>query len=194
MNKKIWAGVIATVVVIGLGTWFFSNQSKTSQDNNMMVQEKMMPKEGSMMQDNKMMDDKDSMMKDNTMMDEKKDDKTMSDDKMMDKNSMMQEKASYNDYSEQAVADAQKSGKKVVLFFHATWCPTCKAADAAFKADLSTIPNNVALFKTDYDSNKELKTKYGVTTQHTFVQIDKEGTMVTKWVSGDVDMLIKNIK
>ncbi len=100
----------------------------------------------------------------------------------------------YGDYSTQAVADAQKAGQKVVLFFHASWCPYCKAADAAFKANLDKIPSGVAVLKTDYDTQSQLKQKYGVTYQHTFVQIDVAGNMLTKWVSGDIELLKQNIK
>jgi hypothetical protein len=48
--------------------------------------------------------------------------------------------------------------------------------------------------KTDYDSNNELKKKYGVTYQHTFVQIDSNGNMITKWNGGDIDTLKQNLK
>jgi hypothetical protein len=50
------------------------------------------------------------------------------------------------------------------------------------------------VFKTDYDTSNDLKTKYGVTYQHTFVQIDSSGNAITKWVGGDTAALIKNIK
>jgi thiol-disulfide isomerase/thioredoxin len=100
----------------------------------------------------------------------------------------------YSDYSETKVKDAQASGQKVVLFFHANWCPFCRAADEAFKANLGKLPTGVTLLKVDYDSNTSLKQKYGVTYQHTFVQIDNSGNKITSWVSGDVDLLNKNIK
>jgi hypothetical protein len=38
--------------------------------------------------------------------------------------------------------------------------------------------------KTDYDSNIDLRKKYGVTSQHTFVQIDSSGNLIKKWVWG----------
>lgn len=114
---------------------------------------------------------------------------------MAEKNSaMMTKSGAYKDYSQEVLVAEQKAGQKVVLFFHASWCPYCKAADTAFKANSNKIPAGVTVLKTDYDSNQELKTKFGVTTQHTFVQIDNNGNLITKWVSGDVDTLKANIK
>lgn len=98
----------------------------------------------------------------------------------------------YVDYSKPAFDAA--SGKVRVLFFHATWCPFCKAADSNFKKNLTGIPENVVVFKTDYDTEKALKTRYGITYQHTFVQVDGKGNMITKWSGGDVDNLVKNLK
>ena len=144
--------------------------------------------------------DKDKMMKDDSMSngkmgeDKMAKDSTMANEKMEKESMMKQEHGAYVDYSANAVAEATKNGGKAVLFFHANWCPECRAADAAFKADLSTIPSGVTVIKTDYDSNKDLKAKYGVTIQHTFVQVDSQGQLITKWVSGDVKMLIKQLK
>lgn len=100
----------------------------------------------------------------------------------------------YGDYSPQAVAEAQAAGRKVVLFFHAPWCPFCRTADAAFQAKLSQIPAGVTLLKTDYDSNVELKKRYGVSYQHTFVQIDGQGNELAMWSGGDVDGLIRYMR
>lgn len=116
---------------------------------------------------------------------------------MMDKpitDEAMSKAGSYKEYSPQTLTSEQSAGNKVVLFFYAPWCPYCIAADKAFKQNLDKIPAGVTLLKIDYDSNKDLKNKYGVTTQHTFVQIDDKQEKVTLWVSGDVELLQKNIK
>jgi thioredoxin 1 len=102
--------------------------------------------------------------------------------------------SSYQDYSEGAVKLAQDNDKKSILFFWANWCPFCKKADAAFLADMDRIPEDVVIFKTNYDTEKDLKKKYAISYQHTFVQIDKEGEEVAKWVSGDFDTLFDNLK
>ena len=123
------------------------------------------------------------------------DDKMINDgDKKDDAGAMMDKLGAYKDYSAATVVAEQEAGNKVVLFFHAPWCPFCKAANTEFLARASEIPSGVTLLKTDYDSNTELKQKYGVTYQHTFVQIDNDGNSVSKWNGGDIDNLKKYLK
>lgn len=84
----------------------------------------------------------------------------------------------YQDYSEKALAEA--SGDKV-LFFHASWCPQCIAIEKDIKKQ--GVPDGYSIFKVDYDNSSELKKKYGVTQQTTFVKIDKEENLVDKYVA-----------
>ncbi|MEZ4156816.1 MAG: thioredoxin family protein [Candidatus Paceibacterota bacterium] len=84
----------------------------------------------------------------------------------------------YQEYSEEALASVEGP----VLFFHAVWCPTCKSLDNDIMANLSDIPSDVTILKVDYDSYTDLKKKYGVTTQHTLVQVDNEGNLINKWL------------
>jgi thioredoxin 1 len=81
---------------------------------------------------------------------------------------------------------------KRVYFFHAPWCPTCIPADRAFQANHTNIPEDVILFKTDYDSSDALKKQYAITYQHTFVLVDKNGTEIKKWNGGGLEELITN--
>ncbi len=89
--------------------------------------------------------------------------------------------------------DAAK-GQKRVLFFHATWCPNCKVANQDFTDNAAKIPAGVVVLKTDYDSQTALKQRYGVTYQHTYVQVDAAGNAITKWNGGGVTELIANVK
>jgi thiol-disulfide isomerase/thioredoxin len=100
----------------------------------------------------------------------------------------------YKNYSLAAVAAEQAAGQKVVLFFSAPWCPFCRAADTTFRSRTENIPAGVTVLKTDYDSETALKTKYGVTYQHTFVQIDSNGNLITKWNSGGIELLKQNVR
>lgn len=87
-----------------------------------------------------------------------------------------------------------------VLFFYASWCPTCQPADANFSENQNNLPEDVLLIRVNYDDSdteqaeKDLATKYGITYQHTFVQIDSSGKEVAKWNGGQFDKLISNLK
>ncbi len=181
MNQKyIWIGLGVLAVIIAAVLVVNNNSNSDVASDRVTGDAMMQEKDGAMIEDNSL------MAKDN--------DKMMSEDKMESSEVMMEKSGSYKDYSESTVSSEQQAGNKVVLFFHAPWCPFCRTADSAFKTSMDKIPAGVTVLKTDYDSNTELKTKYGVTTQHTFVQIDNNGELVTKWISGDIDALIKNIK
>jgi|GEM_PF-243068 len=101
-----------------------------------------------------------------------------SDGAAMTSDAAMQTAGSYEDYAPEKLAKANTG--KVVLFFYATWCPTCRAADKALTGAPS-IPAGLTILKADYDTQTALKKKYGVTTQDTFVQVDAQGTMLKKW-------------
>lgn len=87
----------------------------------------------------------------------------------------------YLPYTTTAVAQAKG---QMVLFFHANWCPTCIAVNKDIEANLKNIPTDLTLLKTSYDDEKELKELYGVTAQHTFVQVDNTGKLIKKWRGG----------
>ncbi|MFM8644156.1 MAG: thioredoxin family protein [Actinomycetota bacterium] len=87
----------------------------------------------------------------------------------------------YISLAEYQAAKASYASSKVVLFFNATWCSTCKKARSNLEANLSAIPADLAIVLVDFDSETDLKRQYGVTVQHTFVQIDAAGTELAKW-------------
>lgn len=86
----------------------------------------------------------------------------------------------YINYSAEELSNA--TGKRI-LYFHAPWCPQCQELDASIKK--GPIPNGVTIIKTDFDSNQELRKKYGVTQQTTLVLIDENGNLVKKYVAYD---------
>ena len=91
---------------------------------------------------------------------------------------------SYETY--QGSADAY-SDSDVVLFFNASWCSTCKNARDNFESSLDQFPPDLTIVVVDFDDNVDLKKQYGVTVQHTFVQIDSQGEELKKW-SGSVSV------
>lgn len=96
----------------------------------------------------------------------------------------------YQDYSPAAFASGV--GKKRVLFFYAPWCPTCRPTDAAFRASPDEIPEDVIVYRVNYDTETQLKQMYGITYQHTFVWVDAEGNPIRKWNGGMLPELISN--
>ena len=76
-------------------------------------------------------------------------------------------------------AMADYADTAVVLFFHASWCPDCKATDTSLTTD--GVPDGLTVVKVDYDTETDLKKKYGITQQHTFVEVDPEQMAVSKW-------------
>lgn len=90
-----------------------------------------------------------------------------------------------------AAFDAAKNEQRV-LFFHATWCPTCRGADTDITKNLATLPKGMVIFKTDYDKETALKKQYGITYQHTFVLVDKDGKALKKWAGGGLKDIIDN--
>ncbi len=100
---------------------------------------------------------------------------------------------SYIAYAPEKIAMAETGD--VVLFFHASWCPSCRALNSDIEKNVSTIPSRVTILKTDYDQEVELKKKHGVTTQHTLVQVDKDGNLIKKWSGGSkLENLISQIQ
>ena len=102
----------------------------------------------------------------------------------------------YTAYSPEALAAATTDNQKAVIFFHASWCPTCKAASEDFQANIDQIPSDVTILKADYDTETGLKKKYGVVMQDTFVQVDNEGKAIATWNSGGegIKTLLANVK
>lgn len=149
----------------------------------------------SMMQPQSMKPSDEKMVANDMMtVDEKKatdSEKIIAEDKMM-------EGKKYLPYSE-SVFETAASGKRV-LFFYADWCPTCRPTDADLQANMSKIPEGVTVLRVNYNdtatdqAEKDLAKKYGVTYQHTFVQIDAEGNEVTKWNGGKTTELLAKIK
>jgi thiol-disulfide isomerase/thioredoxin len=101
----------------------------------------------------------------------------------------------YKEYSEENFRGAVERGDKIVLFFYASWCPTCQAADKDFRENIGgSFPKSTTVLRVNYQSGGEMEKKYGVTYQHTFVQVDYDRNQITKWISGKTKELTENLK
>ncbi len=84
----------------------------------------------------------------------------------------------YESYSSSLVT--AELGRKYVLYFHAGWCPNCRRLDSEISGLNATLPYGSVIFKTDFDTEIELRATYGVTQQTTLVLIDKDGSHTVK--------------
>jgi len=91
-------------------------------------------------------------------------------------------KGTYDTYNANTIANS--SADDIVLFFKASWCPSCNALNKNITANLEDIPAGTEIYTVDFDTSIDLRKKYGVTTQHTLVHIQKDGALIKKWSGG----------
>ncbi len=190
-NNVSRLGIVAVIVVVvimfGISKMGNNNRMVEQKDAEMMAKGKMEQQE---MADKKLMEEKESMMKNETT---NTDSMIKTGDAVtMDKTDKVV-KGSYEAYSIEKLARAETGD--VVLFFHASWCPSCRGLNGDIEKNISSIPAGVSILKLDYDKEKDLKKKYGVTYQHTLVQVDKDGNLIKKWSgSPTLTKLVSEIK
>ena len=95
-------------------------------------------------------------------------------------------------YTSLMAAESRASMNPTVLFFAADWCPSCQADLKDINANGSRL-GQVNVVVVDYDKSADLKAKYGITAQDTFVQIDQMGAKLAIWNGGGVDGILKNL-
>lgn len=172
MNKNIVVGGLVVIALIGVtGVYMSRSQNAASE---MAMQKKVAEADA---------------VKDKAMMG------STTNEQMMKKDgAMMKGSGTYETYAPSKLAMATGE-HKVVLFFHASWCPTCKALDADIKAHLESIPSSLTILDVDYDTSGELKKRYGVTMQHTLVEVDAQGNLIKKWIgSPTLAALVAEVK
>jgi thiol-disulfide isomerase/thioredoxin len=178
MNKNIVIAVVLGAIVVLGGWWYMSNQQATK--DKAMAEKVAMEKKAVM--EKEVAKQPEAMMEKKTETMVKKDEGTM-----------MVKGGQYAAYDASKLAFAKEG--KVVLFFRASWCPTCRALDTDIKANVSQIPQNVLILDVDYDKYADLKKQYGVTYQHTLVQVDASGNMIAKWSGSEgLSDLVKQVK
>lgn len=168
--KNVTLIIIFVAIVLGGGGIYLYSQQSTPQE------ELLMPEKETTIKDPSTNAAQDSTMKDEKVSSEEK----------------------YVPYSKEVFNGS--TDKRRVLFFYASWCPQCIPSDKNFQANIGQIPENVVLIRVNYNDpetdaeEKALATKYGITYQHTYVQIDASGNEVAKWNGGQIEELLSHLK
>lgn len=171
MNKKALAIVaVVGLLLVGGGVYAYTNDQNNKKEQEKMAM--MKKQEAAAMEKEKMAKEGESMDKEDTM----------------------SKSGSYVSLSEYNKDPSKYADSKKVYFFHASWCPICKNIDTAINADMSKIPEGVTIIKTDFDDATDLRQKYGVTTQYTFIQVDGSGNEMAQWSATSLDKAIDGIK
>jgi thiol-disulfide isomerase/thioredoxin len=95
-------------------------------------------------------------------------------------------------FTDEAALNALAAKGTTVVFFYASWCPNCRATVTELNARWDEVRPGLTLVIADYDTEKALKAKYGITYQDTFVLLDAKGNGVKVWNSGGVNGLNAN--
>ncbi len=81
----------------------------------------------------------------------------------------------YEDYSSERF-DELLGSERFILFFHADWCPTCRALEADIKSDLGVLNQHV-LLEANYDKEVDLKKEYEINSQSTVIFFNADGSV-----------------
>jgi thioredoxin 1 len=94
--------------------------------------------------------------------------------------------ATVEPYQQSVFEAAQKSGKPIVIFVEASWCPTC-AKERPILQQLYATPEfaDLQVFDVDFDTSKPLLRQLGVQMQSTLIVY--RGAKETGRVTGATD-------
>ncbi len=91
---------------------------------------------------------------------------------------------------------ALKANSKILLHFHADWCPTCVKQEKVLKGlSGDSLLKGVTLFKVDYDNADALKKTYKINSQSTLVALNggiESGRIISKTSESDLREFLKS--
>lgn len=89
-------------------------------------------------------------------------------------------------FDEAAFAAAQMSGKPILVWVHAPWCPVCRAQEKTI-ARVTADPayRDMQIFRIDFDTQKSLWQRFGAREQSTLIGF--RGARETGRVAHDTD-------
>lgn len=97
----------------------------------------------------------------------------------------------YLDYSKERLKNSSK--ENIVLFFHADWCSSCRSFEKQVLTE--KIPEDILILKVNYDKENELRRKYNIVTQTSFVLVDSDWNLKKRWIWWTwINSIIKKIE
>ncbi len=168
INRLVIASVIIGLSLIGAGAFVYGNRQKDKKEPSSTVVET-------------------KPVEDNPMAGQETDQET-------DQETVASDNGSYVTLADYSKDLSKYANTNKVYFFHASWCSICQNIDKEINSDTSKIPANTTLIKVDFDNSKDLRQKYGVTTQYTFVQIDNDDNEIAQWSATSFAKAIGSIK
>ena len=179
-TTSLLVGIAIAVLAAFVLFVVFSSSSSEPINSDGMTSAEVTPMEGT--SEEEMMDGteaREAEMDDGAMMDDMSEVEEMNDAMdSMEANEQQSNAGVFTDYDEALLANANSGD--VVLFFHASWCPSCRTLENNINENSAAIPSDVTILKLDYDTELELRQKYGVTRQHTLVKVNADGTEIEK--------------
>lgn len=89
-------------------------------------------------------------------------------------------------YTPEAFAAAQKAGQSILVFVHASWCPTCRAQEPIVNKLLGeTKYKSVKVFIVDFDTQKDGLRFFNAPKQSTLIGF--KGARETQRSNGDTN-------
>ena len=180
MHKKSLVGLaLVGLLLVGGGAYAYTKNQNNQKEQDKMAMEKQANEAAMLKKQQTEAMAKDAMAK--------------TEDSMM-KDDAMAKHGSYVTLADYTKAPSAYVDSKKVYFFHASWCPICQGIDKEITTDMTKLPAGVTLIKTDFDSSTELRKKYGVTTQYTFVQVDASGNETAQWSATSLSDALAGIR
>jgi len=202
--KKNLLYVLALLILVAIGAffakrgsanqggWHLSNGVQRGQNTQVMTDGK--KDDGSMMQKDNTKNDNNAVMEEEMSMKDKgsSEEGVAMEEEKKEVSHDNHVHGEYIDYSPEKVAEL--GNKRGLLFFHASWCPSCRTADADIKKNLENIPEDLVIMNIDFDEYGDWgRENYMVRGQHSFVQIDGDGNMITSWSGGKFKDILRKI-
>lgn len=83
---------------------------------------------------------------------------------------------------------------QLIYFFKTDWCFVCNVVKADMRANPTRLPAKTVFVEVDFEKDTELRQKYNVQQQASFVQVDEAGKQIAEWQPQNLGEVLAGIK